>query len=545
MHSFITRFSLFKNILLISLVAGIGIVIILAGALTSLNEHLLEDRKLKTRHVVESAHSILEHYGKLEAEGVMTREAAQERAKSLIRDMRYETKEYFFINDMTPHVVMHPDKPELDGKNVAGVKDPNGKAVFVDFVNIANEKGRGFSNYLWPKPGADEPVEKVSYVIGYEPWGWVVGSGVYIDDIDVIFRQVMIAEGSLAVLVLLATVAASAALAKVITRPINDLRVQMRRVAEEGDLSIRVQHDFQNELGEMWNSFNNMLQSFSESIEEVRRSSSETSASASQLMSTSAQASRAIEHTNRQTEDVSRTLSDMTCAVEQVADDAEHAAVAAQEAGSETEASRTVVLETIDAIAALAKEIEHGTAVIMKLNHEAENISSVVDVISSIADQTNLLALNAAIEAARAGDQGRGFAVVADEVRSLAQRTQESTGEILHIISSLQSGAKDAVVVMESGQAKAAGSVDQASKTGETLSNLTETVNKITGLNRAMAEAAKQQGGRARDINENLKSIVDLAHETQTNANQAAEASNQLNSLAESVKSKVDRYKVS
>lgn len=545
MHSLINRFSLFKNILLISLVAGIGMFVLLAGALSSLQYYLLEDRKLKTRHVVESAHSILVHYGKLESEGALSREAAQEQAKSLIRDMRYETKEYFFINDMTPHVVMHPYKPELDGKNVAGVKDPNGKAVFVDFVNIVNEKGEGFSNYLWPKPGADDPVEKVSYVIGYEPWGWVIGSGVYIDDVDVIFREVMIQETYLAIFVLLVTIGVSAALAKLITKPINDLRLTMRKVAEEGDLSVNVQHDFQNELGEMWNSFNNMLNSFRESIEEVRRSSSETSTSAKHLMTTSAQASQAIEHTNRQTEDVSRTLSDMTAAVEQVADDAEHAAIAAQEAGAETEAGRTVVLATIDAIAALAKEIEHGTAVIMKLNHEAENISSVVDVISSIADQTNLLALNAAIEAARAGDQGRGFAVVADEVRSLAQRTQESTGEILHIISSLQSGAKDAVVVMESGQAKAAGSVDQASKTGETLSNLTETVTKITELNRAMAEAAKQQGGRARDINDNLKSIVDLAHETQTNANQAAEASNQLNSLAESVKSKVDRYRVS
>lgn len=545
MHSFIARFSLFKNILFISVIAGLGLVVLSAGALTSLYDNLMDDRKLKTRHVVESAHSILVHFGEIEAKGEMSREEAQSHAKSVIRSLRYEESEYFFINDMVPQVVMHPYKPELEGKNVAGVKDPNGKAVFVDFVNIVREKGRGFSDYLWPKPGANDPVAKVSYVIGYERWGWVIGSGIYTDDVAVIFSKVMASQISLALVILVATIAASAFLAKMITTPINQLRVNMRRVAEEGDLSVCVQHNLHNELGEMWDSFNNMLSSFRESIEEVRRSSNETSASAKQLMTTSAQASQAIEHTNRQTEEVSRTLSVMSDMVEKVADDAEHAAVAAQEAGVETEAGRAIVLETIDAIAALAKEIEHGTAVIMKLNHEAENISSVVDVISSIADQTNLLALNAAIEAARAGDQGRGFAVVADEVRSLAQRTQESTGEILHIISSLQSGAKDAVVVMESGQAKAAGSVEQASKTGETLSNLTETVTKITELNRAMAEAAKQEGHRARDINENLKSIVNLAHETQGNAIQAAEASNQLNSLAESVNAKVQRYKVS
>jgi methyl-accepting chemotaxis protein len=145
---------------------------------------MMEEHERATRFAVETAMGAVEELGKASASGEMTLEEAQKRALAQLKTTRYDGKEYFWVNDMTPRMIMHPIKPEMDGTDLSTFKDPNGKTFFVDMVNVVRAEGSGFVNYEWPRPGSDKPVPKVSFVKGYQPWGWIIGSGIYIDDVN-------------------------------------------------------------------------------------------------------------------------------------------------------------------------------------------------------------------------------------------------------------------------------------------------------------------------------------------------------------------------
>ena len=169
------------------LIVMMGLMTISTFALFTEKSALLKDRQAKTRNLVETVYGVLEYNHELQNKGTLTEEQAKAAALSTIKQLRYDEKEYFWINDMTPRILMHPIKPELDGRDVSDMKDPDGKRVFVKFVDIVKKDGAGFVSYMWPKPGNVDPVPKISYVKGFSPWGWVIGSGIYIDDIDAIF----------------------------------------------------------------------------------------------------------------------------------------------------------------------------------------------------------------------------------------------------------------------------------------------------------------------------------------------------------------------
>jgi methyl-accepting chemotaxis protein len=166
------------------------VVIALIGTASTLydkRESMLSAKREQTRNLVEVAHGILAQSYGLEQSGELKREQAQQRAIQLLRTLRYDQKEYFWINDMHPRMVMHPFKPELDGQDLSDNADPNGKKLFIAFVDAVKRSGAGYVDYMWPKPGVAEPVDKVSYVKGFQPWGWVIGSGIYIDDVNTRF----------------------------------------------------------------------------------------------------------------------------------------------------------------------------------------------------------------------------------------------------------------------------------------------------------------------------------------------------------------------
>ena len=210
---------------------------------------LLEDRKVKTQHVVEIAHGIIVSYHKLAA--TMGEAEAQKAALAELATLRYGGQEYFWVNDMTPKMVMHPMKPELNGKELGGMADPNGKHLFVEFVDTVKRSGAGFVDYMWPKPGSDAPVAKISYVQGFEPWGWVVGSGIYLDDVDAIFWRIVMVQGGILLGIVALVGLASMVIARSITRPLANATANMARLAE-GDKSIAVDNtDLKSEIGDL------------------------------------------------------------------------------------------------------------------------------------------------------------------------------------------------------------------------------------------------------------------------------------------------------
>ncbi len=174
------------------------LVALQANSLLRLRSSLMAEKQTKTKHLVDTAYSLVAYQHGLFTSGKVSEAEAKAAAIAGVRALRYDQAEYFWINDMHPTMVMHPFKPELDGKDLSGFKDPDGKRLFVAFVDTVKQSNAGFVNYLWPRPGADKPVPKVSYVRGFAPWGWVIGSGIYVDDVQTTF--VRSARGDAAVL---------------------------------------------------------------------------------------------------------------------------------------------------------------------------------------------------------------------------------------------------------------------------------------------------------------------------------------------------------
>src|SRR6218665_2575147 len=177
--------------LLISAAFVVPMVLLLAWGLVVQADDAMQARVDATRQHVEVAHGVIAWAHAQEQAGRMSREAAQATARQAVGQLRYDSHEYFWINDMQPRMVMHPFKPELDGQDLSGHKDPTGFALFKAAVALVRAEGRGSLSYQWPKPGSEAPVDKISYVQGFEPWGWVVGSGVYVGDLQEAQRQRM------------------------------------------------------------------------------------------------------------------------------------------------------------------------------------------------------------------------------------------------------------------------------------------------------------------------------------------------------------------
>ena len=251
-----------------------------------------------------------------------------------------------------------------------------------------------------------------------------------------------------------------------------------------------------------------------------------------------------VEQQLQETEQVAAAINELTSTMQEVAS---HATIAAESAGSADSAANTgrqVVARTIDDIESLAQEMENAARTIHGLESESEKIGSVLDVIKGISEQTNLLALNAAIEAARAGEQGRGFAVVADEVRALATRTQHSTEEIEAMISRLQTGAQEAVKVMEQSRQHAQDSTERSAEAGSSLEAITAAVSQITEMNAQIADASNQQRGVAEEINNNIMSISEIAEHSAEGGKRIDEANNNLTGISKRLAELVSTFRV-
>ncbi len=330
-----------------------------------------------------------------------------------------------------------------------------------------------------------------------------------------------------------------------ISRPLRATVEAMTDIAEgEGDLTRRLEVVGKDEIAQLSQAFNKFVDKIQTTIKQVANSTSQLAAASEQMSVVSNEASSGVQRQRAETEQVATAMNEMTATVQEVARHAESAAESAGVADEQAQNGRQVVNNTISAIDVLARDVEKAADVIQSLEKDSDEIGTVLEVIRGIAEQTNLLALNAAIEAARAGEQGRGFAVVADEVRSLASRTQSSTEEIQQMIERLQKGSRDAVTVMETGRSQAQTSVEQATQAGGALESITSAVDAISAMNNQIAEAARQQGEVADEINQNIINISQVADETSEGTQQLATASAELAHLSQELQTLVSRFKV-
>ncbi len=537
--------SISRRLWLILIVAMAMLLILGLLMLRQIHDDLYQAKAQKTQHLVQVASGILNYYHDLETAGTLSREAAQKQALSVVRGLRYNQTDYFWINDLRPVMIMHPASPKLEGQDLSGIRDPDGYAVFNEMVTLTKAKGAGMVNYRWPKPGASAPVQKTSYVQLFEPWGWIVGSGVYVDDLQdefygQVWRASLIGLGIAVIMALLVTM-----IARSIVRPLQETVNAMANIASgESDLTRSLDTHGQDEVTQLARHFNGFTSKLRTVVGQLQISATALGQSSTDLGSNATQAQARSQQQSQQMELVATAINEVTYGVQDVAKNAEQAASEMRDAEAQARQGQLNIDNSLQQIDSLSGTINQAVEVIRTLATESTQIGSVLEVIRSIAEQTNLLALNAAIEAARAGEQGRGFAVVADEVRLLAQRTQKSTAEIQSMIERLQGHSEAAVKVIGDSSRASQSTIEQAGLAGESLNAIGQALRNLNGLNASIASATLEQSHVVEEINQNVTDAAGLSHSTALAAEQSSVDSEKLRDLSQQLNTLLKQFKV-
>jgi methyl-accepting chemotaxis protein len=465
---------------------------------------------------------------------------------------------YFFVYSYDGLCVAMPPKPEYHGKNYWDMQDSKKTYIVREMAEVA-KKGGGFYSYYFAKPGETETSVKLSFVapIG-EGMDMFMGVGIYVDDIQqkkaeiaqemqtARNRFMMVAIGiTLAYSLFIVTPFTLILIRRSIVGPIRKLSDMMTDIAEgEGDLTQRIEHKSNDELGKLAKGFNTFAQKVHDTIAQVASSAQEVASAATEIAAVSDEMANGLSQQSSQVHQISSAIEEMNASIVEVARKSEDVVKHAESDAEAAEAGGKIVFETVHEMQSIKQTVTDTAASVEELGKRGEQIGQIIAVINDIADQTNLLALNAAIEAARAGEHGRGFAVVADEVRKLADRTTKATDEIAHSITAIQTETQSAVERMSKGTEQVASGAERASEAGESLRNIVESSRSAVDMIRSIAAAADQQSTASGQVANNIESISSFTRQSSEGASQAAMASGQLSDKAEQLQRLVKQFKI-
>lgn len=330
-----------------------------------------------------------------------------------------------------------------------------------------------------------------------------------------------------------------------ILQPMSDTTTMIRDLAQgNGDLRRRLEIRSNDEMSALSGAVNQFATNLQNMVTEVTETTRKLSAATANVSTTIEQSIASVQHQQSEIDQIAVATNEMVATVHEVARSSAFAADTAQRASEEIKHGQTVIHGAVRSVGALADDMDRSAEAIKSLQNDSSAISTIVEVIKSIAEQTNLLALNAAIEAARAGEQGRGFAVVADEVRSLATRTRQSTEEIKSMVEHLQQGAHQAVDVINKSRTNVIDTVQQASAAETAFDQIAASINGMSDMNTQIASAAEEQGTVADDINRNIGGINNMAREISTALKNLAESEAGLVEMERTLNEQVGRFKI-
>jgi len=521
------------------MIAILGFLLISGAALYALRASMVQDRVTKVRNLIEVGRDIAKGFHERALKGEFDDATAKARTVEVLNSLRYDKVEYFFVYTYDGDCVVLPPKPERVGKNFIDLKDANGSPFVLALINAA-KAGGGDVFYPFPRPGSDVPLGKVAYVLPFEPWGWMMGTGIYLDDIDAEFHAVAIRFSLLVLLVSAIAALASRGIARSITRPLAQIATATKFLSKgQTDITIGGT-ERRDEIGPLAQALEQWRGGMIEATERKRREEEKTAIHEAQQQRISAATSRFdglivamlndiktavqefheaahslsanAEQTQRQSAAVAGATDQATANVETVS------AAGSELSASISEISRQVAYSAQTSRAATGEAAE-AKKKIAGLADSVQKIGDVINLINDIASQTNLLALNATIESARAGEAGKGFAVVANEVKHLAGQTGRATGDITHQITTVQNETKAAVGVIES---------------------IARTITQIDELSSTIASAVEEQGAATAEISRNVEQASQGTQEVAANIAGVAQAAARTGEMAQSLARSAD-----